>query len=153
MTTKSPAPAFWIFVVFLALSIVLMLVGQTMCVFNYDFTVRYGLQESLEQVSEYGVQVNRAFGAGDTVVYVPLLMASLVGLWLKKRWSLLATAAAAGVSAYWSLTIIFSLLFLPGTPGYSYTPGFEIWSFVGTFALFGVWALFYLIFRGEELLS
>ncbi len=92
--------AFWIFIIFLALSIALMLIGQTMSIFNYDFTVRHGLQESVNQVGESGVQVNRGFGAGDTIVFIPLLIASLVGLWLKKRWSLISTAAVTGVSAY-----------------------------------------------------
>jgi hypothetical protein len=32
-------------------------------------------------------------GAGDTVVYVPLMLVSLAGLFLRKRWSLLTTAA------------------------------------------------------------
>jgi len=144
--------AFWIIVVFLSISIILMLMGQTMAVFNYDFTASLGLQESVGEVSEFGVQVNRAFGAGDSVVYIPLMVVSLVGLFLKKRWSLLTTAAVAGVSAYWSVTIIFIFLFLPGTPGYDYVPDPEIWFFVGTYTAFGVWGLFYLLFRGDALL-
>lgn len=149
--TKRPI-AFRIIVVVLALSIVLMLTGQTMAVFDYDLAVRLGLQESLGQVSEFGVQVNRAFGAGDTVVYVPLMLVSLVGLFLRKRWSLLTTAAVAGVSAYWSVTIIFTLLFLRGVPGYEYIPGLEIWLFVLAYAAFGFMGLLYLLFRGDELL-
>ena len=98
------------------------------------------------------MQVNRAFGAGDTVVYIPLMAVSLVGLFLRKRWSLLTTAAVAGVSAYWSVTIIFIFLFLPGAPGYDYVPGLGIWFFVGTYTAFGVWGLFYLLFRGDVLL-
>jgi len=152
MPRKSRPVAFWIFVVFLAVSIVLMLMGQAMCVFYYDLTVRLGLQESPEQVGEFGVQVNRAFGVGDTIVYVPLLIASLAGLWLKKRWSLLTTAAVVGISVYWSVTVSFIFLFQAGTPGYSYVPGLEIWFFVGTYTAFGVWGLFYLIMRGEALL-
>ena len=131
----------------------MMLIGQSLSVFNYDLAVRLGLQESREQVGEFGVQVNRAFGAGDTVVYIPLLIASLVGLWLKKRWSLITTAAVVGVSTYWSLTICFIFLFLPGTPGYVYIPGPEIWSFIGIYTVFGVWGLFYLVLRGELLLQ
>jgi len=130
-----------------------MLMGQTMAVFNYDFTASLGLQESVGEVSEFGVQVNRAFGAGDTVVYIPLMVVSLVGLFLRKRWSLLTTAAVAGVSVYWSVTIIFIFLFLPGAPGYDYVPGPEIWLFVGTYTAFGVWGLFYLLFRGDALLQ
>ncbi|MBW7884299.1 MAG: hypothetical protein H3C34_16985 [Caldilineaceae bacterium] len=144
--------AFWIIVVFLAISIILLLLGQTMSVFQYDFTVSLGLQESADQVSDYGVQVNRAFGAGDTVVYVPLLIASLVGLWLRKRWSLVTTAAAAGVSAYWAVTIAFMMAFLAGVPGYSLQPGLEYYIFLGAFIVFGVWGIFYLIFRGDALL-
>lgn len=153
MSGQSRPVAFWVFTVFIALSIVLMLAGQTMSVFDYDLTVRLGLQESLEEVGEVGVQVNRAFGVGDTVVYVPLLIASLVGLLRKKPWSLLTTAAVAGVSAYWSLTVTSILLFAPGAQDYSYVPGPEIWLFVSAYAVFGLWGLAYLIVRGERLIT
>lgn len=149
--TRRPV-AFWFIVVFLALSVVLLLLGQTICVFDYDLTVRLGLQESPEAVGAHGVQVNRAFGAGDTVVYIPLMLASLVGLWLRKRWSLMTTAAVAGISAYWTVTVGCMLSFLPGTVGYSYAPPLGIWLFVGAYLLFGVWCLFYLLSRGEALL-
>lgn len=152
MTISERPLAFWIIVAFLAGSIVLMVAGQTLAVFDYELAVRYGLQESVEQVSEFGVQINRAFGAGDTVVYVPLLVVSLVGLFRRRRWALLTTAAVAGISAYWSVTVIFVFLFLPGTSGYSYVPGPTIWSFVGAYTAFGVWGLVYLLVRGDVLL-
>jgi hypothetical protein len=151
MPKKNRPIAFWVFIIFLTLSILSMLIGQTMSVFNYDLTVRLGLQESPQQVGKYGVQVNRAFGAGDTIVYIPLLIASLLGLWLKKRWSLITTAAVAGVSAYWSMTVSFVMLFLPGTTGYNYYPGPEIWIFIGAYFIFGIWGIIYLIFRGDTL--
>jgi hypothetical protein len=144
--------SFWVIVGFFATSIPLMLMGQTMAVVNYDLAVRFGLQESLRQVSEYGVQVNRAFGAGDSLVLVPLMGLSLIGLYRRKRCSLLTTAAVAGISAYWSVTIGFILLFLPGTPGYAYVPAVEMWIFVGTNAVFGVWCLGLLMVRGDTLL-
>lgn len=152
--SKEPRPlAFWVFTVFMALSVPLLLAGQTISVFYYDLTVRLGLQESVSQVSQFGVEVNRAFGAGDTLVYIPLLIASLVGLWFKKEWALVTTSAVAGVSAYWSSTIIFMFLFLPGTSGYNYTPGLDIWLFVGAYLLFGVWGFFYLLLRGRALVQ
>ena len=98
------------------------------------------------------MQVNRAFGTGDTVIFIPLLVASFIGLWLKKRWSLMTTAAVSGVSAYWSITIISMLLFLPGTPGYNYNPGSEIWLFVTIYAIFGLWGIIYLVWRGDNLI-
>ena len=145
--------AFWLIIVFLALSVVLLLLGQTMSIFDYDLTVRLGLQESLEEVGAHGIQVNRAFGTGDTIVYIPLMLTSLTGLWLRNRWALLTTAAVAGISVYWTATIGSMLAFLPGTPSYNYVPPLEIWLFVGTYMLFGVWCLLYLLARGETLLQ
>lgn len=149
---RRPA-AFWFLVVFLAVSVILMLAGQTLGVFNYELAARLGLQEKPEEMTDFGVQVNRAFGVADTVVYLPLILASLIGLWLRKRWSLLTTAAFFGASAYWTVTVTFILLFLPGVSGYTNVPGPEIWLFIGTYMVVGVLGLVYLIRRGDELLS
>jgi hypothetical protein len=129
-----------------------MLVGQTLSVFNYDLAVRMGLQEKPEEMTDFGVQVNRAFGAADTVVYIPLMVMSMIGLWLRRRWSLLITAAFFGASAYWTATVTFVLMFLPGVAGYSNVPGPEIWLFIGTYMVAGVLGLLYIVFRGEELI-
>jgi uncharacterized protein (TIGR03382 family) len=143
----------WIILGFLGLSVLLMLAGQTMAVIDYELAARLGLQERIEDVGAYGMQVNRAFGAADTFVYIPLMLLSMVGLLRRRRWSLLTTAAVAGISAYWSTTILFMLLFLPDTPGYSYAPGVEIWGFVCVYAIFGLWVLGYLLVRGEALIA
>ena len=153
MDRKSHSVVFYIFIVFIALSIVFMILGQTISIFYYDITVRYGLQESRVQVGDFGVQINRAFGVGDTIIYIPLLIVSLIGLLRKKRWSLITSGAVAGISAYWAMTVAFSFIFLPGSPGYNYAPGPDIWLFVATYITFGICGLLYLIFRGEELLK
>ena len=148
---RRPA-AFWLIVVFLAVSITLMLVGQTLGVFDYELAASMGLQEKPSEMTEFGVQVNRAFGAADTVVYIPLMLVSIVGLWLRQRWALLTLAAFFGASAYWTATVTFIFLFAPGVPGYSNVPGPEIWLFIGTYMVAGVLGLIYVVFRGEELL-
>ena len=145
--------AFWAITGFLSISLLLLLMGQTMALVNYDFAVQLGLQEDIKEVGSFGVQVNRAFGAGDTLVYIPLIAISIIGLLLRKRWSLLTTAAAMGVSAYWATTILFMLIFLEGTQGYYLKPGVEYWLFMAAFIIFGVWGLFYLTFRGDKLLT
>lgn len=153
MSSARRPVGFWVIVVFLAASIVLMLIGQTTSVFNYDLAVRLGLQESMEEVGDHGVQVNRAFGVADTIVYIPLMIASLVGLFLRKRWSLVTTSGVVGISAYWSVTVGVMLVFLPGVAGYRYVPGPEVLVFIGAYMVFGVWGLFYLICRGDALLG
>ena len=144
---------FWIISVFLALSAIVLVLGQTTSLFAYDFAVRLGLQESVGEVTAYGVEVNRAFGAGDTMIYVPLILVSLVGLSLRKRWALITTAAVMGISAYWSLTLTAMLMFLRDVPGYRLVPGLEYWVSLGTFLVFGIWGIIYLVLRGDRLLQ
>ena len=64
----------------------------------------------------------------------------------------LITAAFFGASAYWTATVSFMLLFLPGVPSYRNVPGPEIWLFIGTYTVAGVAGLVYIVIRGEELL-
>ena len=153
MSAKNRPAAFGVFVIFLSVSIFIMLIGQTVAVFNYDWTVSFGLQEDPLEVGETVKQVNRGFGAGDTIVYVPLLIASLIGLLMKKKWAIITTAAVAGISAYWSVTVGFIFLFLPGAPGYTHIPEPEIWTFIFVYAVFGIWALIYILLKGETLIE
>ena len=145
--------SFWVIIVFLIVSMVLLLMGQTMAIFNYEFAVKLGLQEDFKEVSEFGVQINRAFGAGDTVVYIPLMAISLVGLFLRKHWSLVTTAAVMGISAYWATTVAFMLYFLPGVSNYNLEPGPAYWVFIGVYIIFGVLGVVYLMFRGDNIIS
>jgi len=145
--------AFWIISVFLALAVVLLLLGQTTSIFAYDFAVRLGLQESVDEVTAFGVEMNRAFGASDTFVYIPLMIFSLIGLFMRKRWALLTTAAVMGISTYWAVTMAVVLVLLRDVPGYQLVPDLEYWIFLGAFVIFGTWGLFYLVFRGDKLLQ
>jgi len=145
--------AFWGLIAFLILAMVLLLLGQTSAVFAYDFAVAIGLQESIEDVGEFGVEVNRAFGAGDTIVYIPLMLLALIGLIRRRRWAVPVTAAVMGISVYWTVTIGSMLGFLQGVTGYTLTPGVEYWMFLGVFAGVGVWGMLYLVARGDRLVG
>lgn len=134
----------------MTLSTIVLVMGQTTAIFAYDFAVRIGLQESVEKVSAFGVEMNRAFGVGDTVAYIPLMILSVIGLLARKRWALFTTTAAMGISIYWTVTLGIMMVFLKGVPGYTLMPGVEYWIFMGAHTLFGVWGILYLVFRGEE---
>jgi len=153
MASEKRPISFWVIIVFLVVSMILLLMGQTMAIFNYEFAVKLGLQEDVREVSEFGVQINRAFGAGDTFVYIPLMAISLIGLFLKRRWSLVTTAAVMGISAYWAATVAFMLIFLRGVPNYDLVPGPEYWLFIGAYIIIGVWGVVYLMFRGDSIIS
>lgn len=150
INAKRPV-AYWVMVGFLALSTVLMLVAQSTPIFDYDLAVRLGFQNGADKISEFGVQVIRAFCVADTLVFIPLTLIALVGLLLRKRWALYATAATTGISVYWVVAYGFMVSFLGGRPDYHAALAAPDWIIMGAYALFGVWALFYLMVRGERL--
>ncbi len=150
--SKSPL-GYWVIVVGFSATIVGLLVGQTLAVFNYEAVVRIGLQKSVQDITEFGVQVNRAAGVADTIIYIPLLAISVAGLLQKKRWSLITSGAAMAISAYWPISYGSLLLFLPGIEGYQLQPGLADWTLMGGYLLFGVWGMGYLACRGEFLLA
>jgi hypothetical protein len=145
--------AFWLIMAYLVFDLFFFLVGQTASLFAYDFTVSIGLQESEQAVGEYGVQVNRSFGLADTVIGIPLMLLSLVGLSRRKRWALSTLAAFMGISIYWPLFCTGLLWFLKGVPGYSLEPGIAYGVILVMHAAIGIWILGYLMFRGERLVS
>jgi len=150
----SPRPAvFWVIVAFLIIDLFFFFVGQTASLLAYDFTVRWGLQESVEAVGEYGVQVNRSFGLADSLVGVPLIVLSLVGLLLGRRWSLTSLAAFMGLTLYWTTCTSGMLLFLPGVPGYNLAPGIGYWIVFAVHIAFALWTLFLIASRGETIIS
>lgn len=145
--------AFWLIAAYLVFDLLFFLIGQTGSLFAYDFTVRVGLQESVQAVGEYGVQVNRSFGLADTVIGIPLMLISLVGLCRRKRWALSTVAAFMGISVYWPIFCTGLFLFLRGIPGYSLVLGIGYGVILVMHAAFGIWILVYLMFWGERLVK
>ncbi len=145
--------AFWLIFVFLIVSLLQFIAGQTLAVFNYELTVQMGFQEAEQLITPFGVRVNRAFAVADTLVYIPLIIFALTGLFLKKRWSLLLTAAVMGISAYWATTTACMFLFLQDVASYTFIPPPTYWVFVSTYILFGILGIIYLLVRGEKLIA
>lgn len=148
--TPSPA-AFRAIVIFLALSAVLMLIAQATPVFDYDLAVRLGFQKGADQITDFGVQVIRAFCVSDTVVFIPLTVLALVGMLMKKRWALYATASTSGISVYWVVAYGYMVTTLQGAPGYHAVLEAPDWVIMSAYVGFGVWSLLYLMIRGDRM--
>ena len=65
---------FWVIMIIGLILLIILFLGQTMAFIDYDFTVSLKLQESEEIISELGVALNKGFGVGDTLIYIPLLV-------------------------------------------------------------------------------
>ena len=141
---KRRTVGFWIVIIVGILLLLMLILGQMMAFINYDFAVSIGLQESKDIIGEMGVAVNKGFGVGDTIIYTPLLVFGLIGLWFRKRWGVFVMASALAITAYWPMVSIFFLLYARGIPGFNFT-NFVFYAIMLTLiTLYGLWGLWYL---------
>lgn len=123
-----------------------------MSLVDYDFTVALGLQEPKNVVNEIGVAINKGFGAGDTIVYVPLLLAGLIGLWKRKSWGLFAMIGTFGITAYWPMCILFFLFLARGSQGFYFSNYASYTIILILTTVYGLWGLWY-VYKNRKLLS
>ncbi len=144
---------FWVLMIIGALLLLMLVFGQAMSFIDYEFTVSTGLQESVDVIGEMGVAVNKAFGAADTIIYLPLLLMGLVGLWIKKKWGIHAMVAALAITAYWPVVNIFILLFAREAPGFHFSNFASYCIVLTSFSLYGIWGIWYLYKNRERIVK
>jgi len=135
---------FWVVMIVGILLLLMLILGQMMAFINYDFAVSIGLQESKDIIGEMGIAVNKGFGVGDTIIYIPLLVFGLIGLWFRKMWGVFAMVSALAITAYWPMVSIFLLLYSRGTPGFNFTDFASYTIVLILITLYGLWGLWYL---------
>ena len=151
MADKRPF-GFWILEILGILILVMLFVGQMMSFINYEFTVSIGMQESVDVIGEMGVAVNKGFGVGDTIIYIPLLLFGIVGLLIRKRWGIYVMAGALGITAYWPVVSIFILIFARGTPGFNFSQYASYSILLTVITVYGLWGLWYLLANRNRIL-
>jgi hypothetical protein len=142
---------FWILIVISSLLSLLYLLGQTMAFINYDFTVMLELQEPVEEITEIGVALNKGFGVGDTVVYLPLLIAGIIGLIKRKQWGLFSMTGALAITIYWPIVCLATLLFAKGSSGFNLSDYISYLILLPIISMFGIWGLWFIFQNRKEL--
>jgi len=115
-----------------------------MALVDYEFVVSLGLQEPASEITEIGVVFNKAFGAADTLVYLPLLVIGLVGFWMERTWGLIALAAALGITAYWPIVSLYALYAARGIPGFTFSSHTTYTLILVPIAIYALWGLAFL---------
>lgn len=82
---------------------IFLIAGQSLSLIDYDLAVSLGLQESVKEINEIGIVWGKGFAFGDTVLYLPLLIAGIIGLLKFKRWGLYAMIGSLAISIYWPI--------------------------------------------------
>ena len=132
---------------------ILLLIGQTLALFDYDLTVELGLQESVTEVGEVGIAFAKGFGLSDTLIYIPLLIAGIIGLLKNKKWGFFLMFGALAITSYWPMVCLYA--FLSDRVAISLTPDKYIsYSLLlPLITIYGLWGMWYLINWNKKLAS
>ncbi len=142
--TNKRTNGFWILMIPGILILLMLIFGQMMSFINYEFTVSIGLQESVDVFGDFGVAMNKAFGVADTIIYLPLLVFGLLGLWKKRSWGVSALIGALAITAYWPLVYIFFVIYADGLPGFNFTDFTSFIIVLIVISAYGLWGFLYL---------
>ena len=135
---------FWILMIPGFLILLMLILGQMIAFINYEFTVSVGLQESVDIIGEYGVASNKAFGVGDTIIYLPLLIFGLLGLWKNKTWGVFTMIGALAITAYWPMVNLFFVYFATGLPGFNFIDYITYTIVLSLITIYGIWGMWYI---------
>ena len=142
---------FWILIIIGSLLTAWYLVGQTMCIFFYNFTVSIGLQDSAEVITPVGVAFGQGFGIGDTLLYIPLFVIGIIGLLKRKSIGVFAMFGALAVTVYWPIVCLGAVYMAKGAPGWNLTAYAEYTVILPLIAIYGLWGMWY-VYRKRKLL-
>jgi hypothetical protein len=129
------------------------MLGQTMAIIHYDFTVSIGLQEPVTDITQVGVALNKGFGLGDTVFYIPLLIFGIIGLLKKAIWGLFAMLGAMAITVYWPIVALSTLFYAKDAPGFHFTDYISYAIILSLITLYGLWGIWYLYFNRNKLVK
>lgn len=135
---------FWALIIFSVFLLVMILVGQTGCLINYNFAVMLNLQEAEHVITPFGVAMNKGFAFADTCIYVPFLLLGMIGLWFKKTWGLFCMLCTLGITAYWPIACLAMLFFAKNVPGFYFTNYFVYTVLLGSFSILAICGVIYL---------
>lgn len=118
--------------------------AQAPAAFSYDLGVRMGTQEPADMITTVGTAFWYGFSFGDLVVYIPLLIAGLIGHWLDRRWTPAVLGSALGITVYWPIVCLAAVVAARGAPGWHLPGETDYWvvlPIIAAWGAFGLWRI------------
>jgi hypothetical protein len=123
---------------------IMFVAGQTLSLIDHDITVSLGLQESKEEISDVGIAFAKGFAFGDTVIYIPLFLIGITGLFRRRSWGIFSMFGALAITVYWPLVHLFAIY--AGKSSMHLSPGkyLSYSIMLPLIALYGLWGMWFL---------
>ncbi len=119
-----------------------LVIAQGIPAFDYELGVSMGTQESAEVITEVGAAFWYGFAFADLVFYIPVMIAGLVGHLGNARWYPVVLGAALGITIYWPIVALATLVAAEDAPGWRLTDLNAYWIVLPLVALWAAWALY-----------
>lgn len=127
------------------LMLLYLVIAQGISAISYDLGVVMGTQEPAEVVTEVGKAFWYGFAFADILIYIPLLLAGLIGHFRQTRWGRTALAAALGITVYWPVVCLAALVKARGATGWELSNEGPYWIVLTSTAIWGAWGLYTLL--------
>jgi hypothetical protein len=118
-----------------------LIYAQAIPAFDYQLGVAMGTQEAPDAITEVGVAFWYGFAFGDLVVYIPILTVGLISYWFGWTWGRVLLGAALGITVYWPVVCLASVITARGSEGWNLPNETSYWIVLPLISLWGAWGL------------
>jgi len=145
MISRMRSTSFWVIQVPGWLLLAYLVYAQGVAAFGYELGVRMGTQEPAETITEVGTAFWYGFALGDLLTYIPILLAGLIGHMLARTWGRALLAAALGITFYWPVVCLITVVKARNAAGWNVTDETAYWIVLPLISLWGAWGLWALV--------
>jgi hypothetical protein len=118
--------------------------AQAIPAFSYELGIAMGTQESAAQITEVGTAFWYGFAFGDAAIYMPTLLAGLIGCWKGRHWGRVLMGAALGITVYWPVVSLAAIVAARESSGWHLKDETAYWIVLPLITLWAVWGLWHL---------
>jgi len=151
MIERNRNPGFRLLLGISTLLTIFLLLGQTFSLINYDLIVSIGLQESAAEVTLLGIAWLKSFALGDTLIYIPLLIVGIVGLWNGTKLGFFAMFGSLAISVYWPIVNLFAIYLGKDEIALQAEKYLSFSIILPLIVVYGLWGMWYLYHYQDDL--
>ncbi len=131
--------------------LIYLVYAQGISAFSYELGVVMGTQEPIEVVTEVGAAYWYGFALGDLLTYIPILFIGLIGHLLGRYWGSLMLAAGLGITVYWPVVSLATVVEARDAAGWNITSELPYWIVCLSIASWGAWGLFGILRESRQI--
>jgi len=116
--------------------------AQAIPALNYELGISMGTQEPASAITEVGVAFWYGFALADALIYIPLMVAGLIGTAIRASWGRALMAAALGITLYWPIVSLAAVVAARDAAGWKLSNETAYWLVLPLITLWAAWGIY-----------